>query len=1388
MTDIDFKSVFNTSNQKEELDKTPSFDLNKSETIDMSNIFSNTPEKSSFASLYASPSKQAKQEFKSIAEFENDEEVLKDWDIVAKVLDQKGERISETLRDSEHSLWSAMTTAYKTNDITKDEIDAFNRLRTKFANTKLDGAKEKLEMFKDVAIDTVGDPFTLLALAFAPWTGGATLAAKQAATEAIKAGAKKYAFSQAAKAGTRPAIFTAAEGATWNGAHNYFTQDIDIDLLNRNNIDAKELGLATGIGLVAGGGIGKLTGMYDGYRFFKQQYKYLNEDKIIKTTERNSRQKIVEDNTENSYNLSSLSAKTGETADFFISRFFGKSTTEFRTKAKASSTLQNLLQLYRYDSDRTLLGKNKPKVGPRTYHEENSKYYGTYRKNLDIALNIIGRVGFFNPKITAKDNAALLELIQTGGKATTYTYKNNLYEIPDNVRFGFTGGIDKKTGKKIVGIKNLLKDAFKEGEDIGLFTSSREVKNYFPRMYEHSSIEKLRPEFKELIIKYGYANPDNKVSDKYLTKYINAAGKEEVGIPADTLGKDMDIFGIDFMDTARRNLGKDASESSVIKEAQSLKADKIIEDMLDLKYTPFQLKTTPSVGSGKSFLQHRIFNNIPEDELRPFMSTDVTEVLGDYITNVSSTYARTKLFGKTLGDFEDKFLNKIKLELRAAGASEREITNALERLVNLHTLTTGIARPSDLTGTYSRGAESFGRNVSEYVRLSQQMAHLPLATLSSVTEPLILLSRVDLVDTPKVFKEIAKGLTKETIKNFDQLTKGALSYIPENTPIIGRFGGKQRFKDIDDEYWQELYEANLALEQSALDGFDRLASGDILTNKFARNVQNTFFKTTLLTQWTRAVQGAAFTTGKTLIRKNAKKLYEHEIGVKKLSSGRIRDLGMNRKEYLEGQLKELGIEPADAMNWYRSSLDEDTLVFNNTKAQQSKFYKEQYLPAAGRFTNEIILNPSIGAANKPLLFSSGGGKLLLQFASYPTAFSNIVLKRMVNEMKNYPIQSGIKTLSASLLMTAVALQGNYLRSNGERWNNQTDGERLVDAFERTGLAGPASYGLRAYDAKTKGGSGIPASIARGFSGPFLGDVFDMIEYRLGFGQALTRNLPYSQVYDFVGGEGTKAKVNDLAKKLDDELNDIIEGQKESSSGRVKYRIGGEVDVPNASKEPEKRVNKVTGMPYDIEAGPNAQPEKTRVGLSEEGKFLGALQRRKNAYYGGRLTMSNGGSVLEAIKKIRGEAVADALVKHSNDVAEIESRNNAAAIQKIKRDGKFVDDGPGRGKYQYEMKYSKGSGANETAITRYKEFHKKNNLKIPDEYQILLNEKDVDFSKLPEELQNDIFYADKNEGLIPLNDLASGKLSSKEAWLKYHWAGSEEDRPMKEKMWDERFNK
>ena len=67
--------------------------------------------------------------------------------------------------------------------------------------------------------------------------------------------------------------------------------------------------------------------------------------------------------------------------------------------------------------------------------------------------------------------------------------------------------------------------------------------------------------------------------------------------------------------------------------------------------------------------------------------------------------------------------------------------------------------------------------------------------------------------------------------------------------------------------------------------------------------------------------------------------------------------------------------------------------------------------------------------------------------------------------------------------------------------------------------------------------------------------------------------------------------------------------------------------------------------------------------------------------------------------------------------------------------------------------------------------------------------EVNFSKLPESLQDDIFYASsaQKKGFL-LDDLASGKLSEKDAWLNYHWAGKEEDRKSKSDLWDKRFVK
>jgi hypothetical protein len=161
--------------------------------------------------------------------------------------------------------------------------------------------------------------------------------------------------------------------------------------------------------------------------------------------------------------------------------------------------------------------------------------------------------------------------------------------------------------------------------------------------------------------------------------------------------------------------------------------------------------------------------------------------------------------------------------------------------------------------------------------------------------------------------------------------------------------------------------------------------------------------------------------------------------------------------------------------------------------------------------------------------------------------------------------------------------------------------------------------------------------------------------------------------------------------------------------------------------------------------------------------------------------------LDLIRKNRGDAVADSLQALGVKIAEIESNNVPNRIQLIKRDGQMVQDGPARGKYQFEMFYGGGSGAAKTAVNRTINFYKNNNQKVPDELYKLSLQEDIDFSKLPESLQDDIFYANAAEKKgFNLDDLASGKLTQKDAWLNYHWAGSDEERGKKAKLWEERF--
>ena len=111
------------------------------------------------------------------------------------------------------------------------------------------------------------------------------------------------------------------------------------------------------------------------------------------------------------------------------------------------------------------------------------------------------------------------------------------------------------------------------------------------------------------------------------------------------------------------------------------------------------------------------------------------------------------------------------------------------------------------------------------------MAHLPLATISSLTEPLLLMARVPFSDYPQAGKDFKNAMQLGIKKDLDRWARS-----------INKIQGKEvrGFADIDDVNWQEAYKVGLALEQAVMQRLDGLY-GEAPKSKIARTLQNTFF-------------------------------------------------------------------------------------------------------------------------------------------------------------------------------------------------------------------------------------------------------------------------------------------------------------------------------------------------------------------------------------------------------------------------------------------------------------------------------------------------------------------------------------------------------------------
>ena len=1163
------------------------------------------------------------------------------------------DNIFEYLRDEQYSLSSAIVRSFQVGKWTEEQKKDYTYLRDEFMNTDLKGFKEHFGLVKDLAGDLLLDPLNIMAAIFAIPTGGSTLAGRAALVKPIQQSLQAFTKSKLKKSiikGTAKdfALYGAAEGMAWGGLQNYFMQDINVDLDLIENIDLNQTAVSGLVGSLMGGTLGAGLGAGMGIRYSKfaeKEFRYVNEDATsfvgpnqrkveLDNWEIDQATRDVEDinfqdedlffnyNPDVNYERT-LTQRVKETIknklpsggraqhslNFWMARTTGKPTTEFLEDAKKSELLQNFLRKMRYDYDTGLVREGergvktaKLKTGeetPWSFGEYVGRQFGKYHSRLNQGLNKINRTGFWSK--LAKDESDTLftllsskrigikkgegkididTLLQKGEYVSPTT--NKKYLVNEDMAFAYKS------------IRGLLDDSFDEAQSIGLFKPNTiNEGGFFPRLFKFDVLYKKQDVFVEKLIKSGHADTIN-TKTKFQVKLED--GTEVPANRVDDLGLDAEVFNLkdkynveSFEQLAKKMLQADGkkniTEFEITTAARKLKGEEIVQGMIDAKYTPYELRKA-GANNSMGFFQSRKFSKLKDEDIAEFLETDVQQVLENYFTNMAQSQGRKKYFGNTIREFQtEKFA--IVQELQKNGMNREEAEKIGDGIQTMFKRVTGLE-------TYSNSIlknNKYGRVIGDVLKLSQQAAHLPFATLSSITEPLILLSRANVGDGKNVAGDLGKAIVAESKNSwsrfYDAMSRAQIGG-KYGTPVFKTSKKVKGFKDVDDETWTEIYHTGLALEQAVQDRIEGL-TGEALTGSRVKRLQQTFFKTNLLTQWTKAVQLASFQTGKRLIKTNTEQLYNNKTLLG-------RELTENNRKYLTKQLNELGVNENDALKWYKSSLDKhgkydaNKGLGLNKKGELIKdkygnmsfngnFYNNQYLSGANRFTKEIILNPSTAEANRPLWFSRPDAQLLVQFMGYPTVFNNTILKRFSNEMKNNTGQAAPKILSTALLMTTVAHLGNEIRSNGKATIDYKTGETkptyeiIGEAARRWGLFGPVDYGYR-FNSEIDRNAGTIAAGLKSVGGPLIQDAADSLLYRKGITEVLATNIPYYSAFDLIFGEGTKESIRRAASgKLK---------KKEKKAKPIKYFSKGGIvkNVPNVTDEPDEMQSRVTGQPFN----------------------------------------------------------------------------------------------------------------------------------------------------------------------------------------------------------------
>tara|TARA_A100000171_G_scaffold44614_1_gene47588 strand:+ start:1929 stop:5306 length:3378 start_codon:yes stop_codon:yes gene_type:complete len=694
----------------------------------------------------------------------------------------------------------------------------------------------------------------------------------------------------------------------------------------------------------------------------------------------------------------------------------------------------------------------------------------------------------------------------------------------------------KEVQEAAIGFRKAFNTVVADAKDATL--NPHEIPNYFPRSWNRKAIEDNQSKFKE----------------KLLSQKIKGINKNNVNeVVEQMLNKNNELY---------------SAHSHLLTQSRAFK------NLDDNAFEEFLNNDLIEVSTNYFFNSAKII-----EEQNKFLMPNTLKNTSDDIATEELTFNTFR--GNSEASFTKRFVDPIDKGLKekiGKGLTRRE----KQSLVNLYKSVTGKDKSYD---------SNLVQGLYDATKLANAVAYLPLATIGSLTE---------------AFIPLTKAKPSSAVKGaIDALKNGHKILVDETGELIGK-----KYNLSDNQIRQEMRSVMIAVDESMSDMTNRLA-GEGMQNEITKKLARGFYRLNLLTPWTKTIQLSAFSTGKDLIRGNLEKLNvltkqgidvldETKLAQKALDDvkdkSRLAELFSGSKENpllqiqrLKSELFDLNIDVADGLKW-----------LDNGAKQTDSFYNNQLVRGAGRFTNTVILPTTRERARIPTYMTNPKFDILTQFLRYPFAFSNTVLKNFARDTITNPLTNAPKVAAFTMMATNVALATNYFRSSKEKQEEMFDDDNfnktIAESFQRVGLMGPFESGYRYTEAVAEGYAN-PITAIGSLGGPTINDAVNIIFKFKGL-ETLASKTPLigtKNIIKNMTGLDPYTPIKEGAKKIDKEIKKTIVGVAKDVMGieedldvgsnldtklRTGLFLGGKVEgVSDVKSEPENRVDPFTGEPY-----------------------------------------------------------------------------------------------------------------------------------------------------------------------------------------------------------------